>query len=45
MVFDPSGHQLLRLLYDNRLAGPDRELDEEVTRVGLVPVAQMPRLT
>jgi len=44
MVFDPSGKRLLRLLYDNRLAGPDRDLDKEVTRLALVPVGQMPRL-
>jgi hypothetical protein len=44
MVFDPSGKRLLRLLYDNRLAGPDRDLDKEVTRLALVSVGQMPRL-
>jgi hypothetical protein len=44
MLFDPAGKHLLRLLYDNRSAGPDPELDKEVVRLGLVPIEEMPRL-
>lgn len=44
MLFDPTGKHLLRLLYDNRRAGPDPELDSEVARLGLVPIEKMPRL-
>jgi hypothetical protein len=44
MLFDPAGKHLLRLLYDNRQAGSDPELDDEVVRLGLVPIEEMPRL-
>jgi hypothetical protein len=44
MLFDPTGKHLLRLLYDNRPTGPDPELDNEVVRLGLVPIEEMPRL-
>jgi hypothetical protein len=43
MLFDPTGKHLLRLLYDNRPTGPDPELDNEVVRLGLVPLEDMPR--
>jgi hypothetical protein len=44
MLFDPTGKHLLRLLYDNQQAGPDPELDNEVVRLGLVPIEEMSRL-
>ena len=44
MMFDPTGKHLLRLLYDNRPTAPDPELDNEVVRLGLVPIEEMPRL-
>jgi hypothetical protein len=43
MLFDPTGKHLLRLLYDNRPTGPNPELDNEVVRLGLVPIEDMPR--
>jgi hypothetical protein len=43
MLFDPTGKHLLRLLYDNQPTGPDPELDNEVVRLGLVPIEDMPR--
>jgi hypothetical protein len=39
MIFDPTGTRLLRLLYDNRPAGPDPVLDEAAKR--LRPLAEM----
>jgi hypothetical protein len=44
MLFDPTRKQLLQLLYDNRSAGPNPELDNEIARLGLVPIADMLRL-
>jgi len=42
MVFDPTGTRLLRLLYDNRPAGPNPALDEAAKR--LRPLAEMKRM-
>ena len=33
LLFDPAGEDLLRLLYDNRLPGPDPTLDEAAARL------------
>jgi hypothetical protein len=41
MLFDPTGQNLLRLLYDNRSPGPDAALDEAAAR--LVPLEKMKR--
>lgn len=43
MLFDPTGRHLLRLLYDNRLPGPDPELDEAAAH--LVPLERMEQAT
>lgn len=44
MIFDPTGKHLLQLLYDNQPTGPDPQLDNDVARLGLVPIEQMTRL-
>ncbi|MEV0430403.1 hypothetical protein [Micromonospora sp. NPDC050495] len=43
MLFDPTGRDLQRLLYDNRPTGPDPVLDQAAMR--LVPLQEMKRAT